>query len=75
MLCCICKEKEATVHLTQTTGEKMQKFDLCEDCANQKGVNDPAGFSLVVLLHGLAGSQEIKPSGGDTTNGQIRRLN
>jgi protein arginine kinase activator len=36
MLCCICKEKEATVHLTQIAGDKMQKVDLCEECAGLK---------------------------------------
>ena len=50
MLCCICKEKEATVHLTQIAGDKMQKVDLCEECAKTKGVNDPTGFSLADLL-------------------------
>ena len=44
MLCSICKEKPATVHLTQIVGDKMQKLDLCEDCAKAKGVNDPARF-------------------------------
>ena len=53
MLCCICKEKEATVHLTQIAGDKMQKVDLCEECAKTKGVNDPTGFSLADLLLGL----------------------
>ena len=64
MLCCVCKEKEATVHLTQITGDKMQKVDLCEECAKQKGVNDPAGFSLADLLLGLGASQEIAQSSG-----------
>jgi protein arginine kinase activator len=64
MLCCVCKEKEATVHLTQIAGEKMQKVDLCEECAKHKGVNDPAGFSLADLLLGLGASQEIDQSGG-----------
>ena len=50
MLCCICKDKEATVHLTQIAGEKMQKVDLCEECAQAKGVTDPSGFSLADLL-------------------------
>ena len=63
MLCCICKEKEATVHLTQIAGDKMQKVDLCEDCAKTKGVNDPTGFSLADLLLGLGASQEIEQSG------------
>jgi protein arginine kinase activator len=66
MLCCICKAKEATVHLTQITGEKMQKVDLCEDCAKTKGVNDPTGFSLADLLLGLGASQEIEQAGGGT---------
>jgi protein arginine kinase activator len=64
MLCCICKEKEATVHLTQITGDKMQKVDLCEECAKTKGVNDPQGFSLADLLLGLGASHEIEQSAG-----------
>ena len=64
MLCCICKEKEATVHLTQIAGDKMQKVDLCEECAKTKGVNDPTGFSLADLLLGLGASQEIEQAGG-----------
>ena len=64
MLCCICKEKEATVHLTQIAGDKMQKVDLCEECAKTKGVNDPTGFSLADLLLGLGASQEIGQAGG-----------
>ena len=64
MLCCICKEREAKVHLTQIAGDKMQKVDMCEECAKQKGVNDPAGFSLADVLLGLGASQEIEQSGG-----------
>lgn len=64
MLCCICKEKEATVHLTQIAGDKMQKVDLCEECAKTKGVNDPTGFSLADLLLGLGASQEIEQASG-----------
>jgi protein arginine kinase activator len=50
MLCCICKEKKATVRLTQIVGDKKRKIDLCKKCAEIKGVNDPAGFSLTDLL-------------------------
>ena len=64
MLCCICKEKDATVHLTQIAGDKTQKVDLCEECAKQKGVNDPAGFSLADLLLGLGASQEMEQATG-----------
>jgi protein arginine kinase activator len=64
MLCCVCKEKEATVHLTQIVGDKMQKVDLCKHCAEQKGVNDPTGFSLADLLLGLGASQEMEQAVG-----------
>jgi protein arginine kinase activator len=64
MMCCVCKEKEATVHYTQIAGDKIQKVDLCEACAKSKGVNDPMGFSLADLLLGLGASQEIEHAGG-----------
>ena len=64
MLCMICKDKEAKVHLTQIVGDKMQKVDLCEECAKTKGVNDPAGFSLADLLLGLGASKEIEDTAG-----------
>ena len=60
----LCKEKAAKVHLTQIVGDKMQKVDLCEDCAKTKGVNDPAGFSLADMLLGLGASQEMEQAGG-----------
>lgn len=53
MLCCICQERVATVHLTQICGQKMQKMDFCEACAKTKGVNDPNGFALADLLLGI----------------------
>jgi protein arginine kinase activator len=62
MLCDICKEKEATVHLTQMVEGKTKKIDLCEDCSKAKGVDDPAGFSLADLLLGLGASQEMEES-------------
>jgi protein arginine kinase activator len=66
MLCMLCKQNPAKVHLTQIVGEKVQKVDLCEECAKQKGVNEQPGFSLADLLLGLGASQEIaQVSGGE----------
>jgi len=65
MLCGLCKQKEATVHLTQIAGEKMQKVDLCEQCAKEKGVNDPDAFSLADMLLGLGASQEMEEATGN----------
>ena len=47
--CDLCG-KSATVHLTQIVNSKMHKVDLCEACAQAKGVTDPGGFSLADLL-------------------------
>ena len=62
MLCCACNKKEATVHVTEVAKDCVQRADLCEECAKQKGVNDPAGFSLAGLLLDL-GSQKIETAG------------
>ena len=47
--CEVCEEA-ATVHLTQIIDNHIQKVDLCEKCAKEKGVTDPSGFSLADLL-------------------------
>ena len=47
--CSLC-DKEATVHLTQIVNNKIHKVDLCESCAQKKGVTNPEGFSLADLL-------------------------
>jgi len=48
MQCSICKEKAATIHLTDIMGDKVRKSDLCEDCAKNKGV-DESTFKMVDL--------------------------
>ena len=62
MICEVCQQENATVHLTQIISGKMQKIDLCEKCAKEKGVADPAGFSLADMLLGLGAADEIKSS-------------
>ena len=58
--CDLCG-KPATVHLTQIMNNKVHKVDLCEECAQTKGVTDPSGFSLADLL--LKASLNPDPSG------------
>ena len=60
MLCDICKQNVATVHLTQMIEGKTKKVDLCEACSKAKGVDDPTGFSLADLLLGLGAAQEME---------------
>jgi protein arginine kinase activator len=64
MLCCICKEREARVFLTQIVADKVQKVDLCEECAKQKGLDDAAGFSPADVLLGLGAAEIEQYAGG-----------
>ena len=45
MFCSICKKREATVHVTLIDGDKLQKQDFCQDCADAS--------SMVKLLKAL----------------------
>jgi protein arginine kinase activator len=58
--CDICSNP-ATVHLTQIVNNKIHKVDLCEACAQAKGVTDPSGFSLADLL--VKASLNPEPTG------------
>ena len=60
--CDLCT-KPATVHLTQIVNNKIHKVDLCEACAQAKGVTDPNGFSLADLL--LKASLNPDPAPGN----------
>jgi protein arginine kinase activator len=59
MLCDICKQNVAKVHLTQIIEGKTKKVDLCEACSKAKGVDDPKGFALADLLLGLGAAQQM----------------
>ncbi len=54
-------DNPATVHLTQIISNKIIKVDLCESCAQAKGVMDQQGFSLGDLL---SEANEMVPSEG-----------
>ncbi|MDD3179636.1 MAG: UvrB/UvrC motif-containing protein [Opitutaceae bacterium] len=61
--CDLCG-KPATVHLTQIINNKIHKVDLCEACAQAKGVTDPNGFSLADLLLKASLNPEVtEPTG------------
>jgi protein arginine kinase activator len=66
MLCCFCKQKEAKVHYSKVEGNKIQKLDMCEDCAKQKGFDDPTAYALADLLLGLGATQEFERASGGT---------
>ena len=49
MKCNHC-DNQATVHLTQILNGQMHKMDLCESCAQAKGVTNPENLSISNLM-------------------------
>ncbi len=66
MLCDICKQNVAKVHLTQIIEGKTKKVDLCEACSKAKGIDDPKGFALADLLLGLGAAQQMDQAAAPT---------
>lgn len=60
MICDVCSKDKATVYLTQIVEGKMQKVNLCEACASEKGIDDPTGFALADLLLGLGSQEQVE---------------
>jgi protein arginine kinase activator len=53
MLCESCKEKEATIHLTQVVDGEIKKLHLCEACAAKKGIDFQGPLSITDILLGM----------------------
>ena len=51
MKCEFC-DRDATVHLKQVIKDESLEMHLCEECAEERGITDPAGFSLQNLFGG-----------------------
>lgn len=67
MLCEYCQKREATVHLTRVSDGNVKKLHLCQDCAENSGVDIGAPISITDLLLGLGkhtGITEDKKSAG-----------
>ncbi len=62
MKCEVCKEREATVHLTEVINDKITKLHLCETCAKEKSDEMQSHFGVTDLLSSL---MEMGPGIGD----------
>jgi protein arginine kinase activator len=68
MLCEMCKQSQATVHLTEIVNEQMTELHLCETCANQKGAQVESHFGLSDMLSGLADFNKTQETEGETAS-------
>lgn len=60
MQCEKCQSQEATVHYTEIIEKKSIKINLCEKCAQEKGLDIDAEFSIGDFLGGLTGENNKK---------------
>jgi len=73
MLCDNCKERDAIINLTQVEHDSKVTLHLCEQCAQQKGVEtggavlkSPLGnFLGAVVKGGGGGAGALVPAAGD----------
>ena len=62
MICNVCGQNEATIHLTEILNNQMMEVHLCEACADQKGADFKSHFDFNKLLASLADfGAELKP--------------
>ncbi len=62
MLCELCDDNEAAVHLTQVVEGDVKKLNLCHQCAAQSGFNIDSALSLTDVLFGM-GAPEATDAG------------
>jgi protein arginine kinase activator len=77
MKCHHC-ESQATVHLTQIINGQMHKMDLCESCAQEKGVTNPDNLSIGSLLDqsdakGIPGAASMTCESCGTTHQEFKK--
>ena len=64
MLCQACKERTATIHLTEITNGRRAETHLCQECAHQQGLAVKAQIPLNELLSTLLSVQPQTDSAG-----------
>ena len=67
MLCDVCSEKEAVVHLTQVVNDEIKEIHLCEDCAAESGLDLHSQISLTDVLLGVGGKKDVDQETIDKT--------
>lgn len=60
MLCQACKERSATIHLTEINNGQRDETHLCSQCAQQQGLSIQTQIPLNELLSSLLNSQQEK---------------
>ena len=62
MLCELCNEREATIHLKQMEGAEERAVDVCSVCSAQKGIDLSTALNITSLLQDVASPNAATPS-------------
>jgi len=65
MKCDLC-DKEAVVHLTQVVDGEMKEYHLCEEHAQEQGIDIDSPISITDILMGLGQKEKQSVAGGLT---------
>lgn len=68
MLCQSCKQKTATIHLTEISNNQRSETHLCQDCAQEQGLTVKTQIPLNELLNTLLSTQPESGQAADTTS-------
>ena len=68
MKCEFCKKAEATIHLTQVIDGKMKKLNICQECAQENGIDLNSPISITDVLFGLGSASEKDHKGPKMTD-------
>lgn len=72
MLCQACKERSATIHLTEITNGQRAETHLCQECAQQQGLAVKAQIPLNELLSTLLSVQPQAETPGGIPEAQLQ---
>ncbi|MFO0932390.1 MAG: UvrB/UvrC motif-containing protein [Planctomycetota bacterium] len=51
MICQVCESRPATIHITEIVNDQKKVLDLCEECAQEKGLSHGSGGFPSLLQH------------------------
>lgn len=63
MICEICHEHQATIHIQEIVGSEKKTLHICPHCAAEKKIDDSAlnGFNLAEILYNLSSQMMQNP--------------
>jgi protein arginine kinase activator len=56
MICPFCHKNEATIHYAEVKNGEVNKIDICQECAKEKGIDVSLPFSFSDILTALTGT-------------------